>query len=398
MNTPQELERLMAEPKTDQELEDMLRYPEDWTPQALDAARAELQRRKNPPKEVASPPSSPADKSARRPERAPRTAKPSIFETGRPSGASPRGEGFFAGGLEPRMNIWKTSLGDGSKPHQRFQAVDPSSEQILGGCRLVQKIGVGGFGAVYKAHHLALNITVAVKVLVSRTPGVTAAVEERFLREARIAALLKHPNIVGVLNVGIEDGIHFIVMDFIGGHDLKWLLDQDGAVPSISAAIRMFSQVCQGLHYAHEHGVLHRDIKPGNILDASGVPKLADFGFAKFADDDLSLTLSGAVMGTPYYLSPEQARDAKNVDRRSDIYSLGCTFYHSVCGCVPFHGETLAQVLLAHQQKLVPDPRLARSEVPPGLAKIIMKMMAKNPADRFESVSEVHRQLEGLIT
>jgi serine/threonine protein kinase len=206
-------------------------------------------------------------------------------------------------------------------------------------------------------------------------------------------ARLKHPNIVGVRNVGIEDGIHFIIMDFIAGHDLKWFLDMnEGGLP-ISAAVRMFSQLCQGLHYAHENRVLHRDIKPGNILDAYGVPKITDFGFAKFADQDLSLTVSGAVMGTPYYLSPEQARDAKNVDRRSDIYSLGCTFYHAICGLVPFQGGTLAQILLAHQQEPVPDPRSVNSEVPGDLAQIIMKMMAKNPANRFESAAAVHREL-----
>jgi len=272
------------------------------------------------------------------------------------------------------------------------------SEEILGGCRIVDKIGEGGFGAVYKAHHLALNIPVAVKVLISKTPGGNAPGEERFLREARIVARLKHANIVGVLNVGSEDGIHFIVMDFIEGSSLQVLLREKGRL-AIPSAIGIFSQICQGLHYAHEQGVLHRDIKPGNILiETGGVSKIADFGLAKFADDDFSLTVSGAVMGSPYYLSPEQARDAKNVDRRSDIYSLGCTFYHAVCGQVPFQGETIAQVLLAHQQSPVPDPCSVNSAVPSRLGKIIMKMMAKKPEDRFESVGAVHRQLAEFVS
>jgi len=297
---------------------------------------------------------------------------------------------------EPPQPVQAPKPGDqAATPYPPSQ---PSSEDILGGCRLLKKIGEGGFGAVYKAHHLALNIPVAVKVLISKTPGGNAPGEDRFLREARIAARLKHTNIVGVLNVGIEHGIHFIVMDFIEGKSLQVLLKEKGRLP-ISSAVGMFSQICQGLHYAHEQGVMHRDIKPGNILiETGGAPKIADFGFAKFADDDLSLTVSGAVMGTPYYLSPEQARDAKNVDRRADIYSLGCTFYHVVCGRVPFQGETLAQVLLAHQQASVPDPRSVNSAVPSRLGQIIMKMMAKKPTDRFESVSAVHRQLAELAS
>jgi len=305
-----------------------------------------------------------------------------------------------------RIGFWQKLFGgsqrtnrpQASKPHEQSQVIEPSSDQVLGGCRLVKKIGEGGFGAVYKAQHLALNIPVAVKVLVTRTPGREALAEKRFLREARIVARLKHPNIVGVLNVGIEDGIHFIVMDFIEGRSLQVLLKEKGQLP-VPSSVGVFSQICQGLHYAHEQGVLHRDIKPGNILiDTNGVPKIADFGFAKFADDDLSMTFSGAVMGTPYYLSPEQAQDAKNVDRRSDIYSLGCTFYHVVCGRVPFQGETLAQVILAHQQSPVPDPRSVDSGVPSRLAQIIMKMMAKKPADRFESVIAVHRQLAEFVS
>jgi serine/threonine-protein kinase len=292
----------------------------------------------------------------------------------------------------------RTKMPQATKPHEKPLAIQPSSEKVLGGCRLVKKIGEGGFGAVYKAHHLALNIPVAVKVLVSRRPGGDAPVEERFLREARIVARLKHPNIVGVLNVGSEDGIHFIVMDFVEGCSLQVLLKEKGRLP-VPSAVVVFSQICQGLHYAHEQGVMHRDIKPGNILiETSGVPKIADFGFAKFADDDLSLTVSGAVMGTPYYLSPEQARDAKNVDRRSDIYSLGCTLYHVVCGRVPFQGETVAQVLLAHQQAPVPDPHSVDSAIPRDLAQIIMKMMAKKPADRFESAGAVHKQLAAFVS
>jgi serine/threonine-protein kinase len=182
-------------------------------------------------------------------------------------------------------------------------------------------------------------------------------------------------------------------MDFIEGCSLQELLKKKGRIP-IPSAVGVFSQICQGLHYAHEQGVMHRDIKPGNILiETSGVPKIADFGFAKYAEDDLSLTVSGAVMGTPFYLSPEQALNAKSVDRRSDIYSLGCTFYHVVCGRVPFQGETLAQIILAHQQAPVPDPRSVNSAVPSRLGQIIMKMMAKKPADRFESVSAVQRLL-----
>jgi serine/threonine-protein kinase len=264
---------------------------------------------------------------------------------------------------------------------------------MVGGCRLVRKLGEGGMGAVYQAHHVGLDIPVAVKMLPPAFAERSSGAADRFLAEARAAAKLKHPHIVGVYNVGCEAGIHFIVMELIEGGSLHDLIRMAGRIP-IPRAVELTAQVCQGLQCAHDHGIVHRDIKPANILiDRSGMAKIADLGLAKKLGDDFGMTQSGMTLGTPYYLSPEQAADAKRVDHRSDIYSLGCMLYEMVCGKVPYGGDTLARVLLAHAQAPIPDPRAANPEVPERLAGAIMKMMAKRPDDRFPAVKAVLAEL-----
>jgi len=264
----------------------------------------------------------------------------------------------------------------------------PCSGQVIGGCRLVKKLGEGGMGAAYEARHLGLDIPVVVKVLHTELTRQGACVD-RFVQEARAAAKLKHPNIVGVYNVGCEAGVYFIVMEFVESGSLQEMLTRKGRLPPTSA-VKLVGDVCRGLQYAHENEIVHRDIKPANILlNASGVAKIADLGLAKRLDEDFTMTQSGMIMGTPYYLSPEQAADAKHADHRADIYSLGCMFYEMVCGKVPYAGDTLGRIILAHAQAPIPDPRVQTPGISERLANMIVKMMAKRPADRFQSAKEV---------
>ncbi|HUT34877.1 MAG TPA: serine/threonine-protein kinase [Planctomycetota bacterium] len=274
------------------------------------------------------------------------------------------------------------------------RAQEPCAGQMVGGCRLVRKLGQGGMGAVYQAHHVGLDIPVAVKILPPEFVQRSADAVDRFLGEARAAARLKHPNIVGVYNVGCEAGIYFIVMELVEGGSLHDLIRAAGQI-GIRRAVELAGQICQGLQCAHDNGFVHRDIKPSNILlDGGGVARIADLGLAKRMGGDFGMTQSGMTLGTPYYLSPEQAADAKRVDHRTDIYSLGCMLYEMVCGKVPYEGDTLARILLAHAQAPVPDPRAANPAVSDRLARLIMRMMAKEPDGRPASAREVLAELQ----
>jgi len=179
------------------------------------------------------------------------------------------------------------------------------------------------------------------------------------------------------------------VMELVEGGSLQDLLKREGRVP-LARAIRLISNVCTGLEFAHANGVIHRDLKPANIMiDRQGMAKIADMGLAKRVGDDIGMTQTGMAMGTPLYLAPEQALDAKHADRRADIYSLGCTLYEMVTGRVPFEGDTLARIILAHAQAPVPDPRSVDPALQIAVSNITMKMMAKVPAERYQSAQEV---------
>ncbi|MBN2711586.1 MAG: serine/threonine protein kinase [Planctomycetes bacterium] len=261
--------------------------------------------------------------------------------------------------------------------------------ELIGGCRLEKKLGQGGMGAVYLAHHLALDIPVAVKILPPQFASANQTAVDRFVREARAAARLKHHNIVGVMNVGQERGLNFIVMDFVDGESLQDVLDRKQAMAPESA-IDVIIQACNALELARENNIVHRDIKPDNVMiDQKGVVKLADLGLAKQTEDELSVTQSGMAMGTPHYMSPEQANDARSADHRSDIYSLGCMFYRMVAGRVPFDDQSIYKILTKHMQDDIPDVRSINPSVPENIAGIIKKCMAKDPADRYQKASEL---------
>lgn len=262
---------------------------------------------------------------------------------------------------------------------------------ILGQYRLLDQIGKGGTGVVFLAEHVKLRRRVALKVL--PTDRSSQETLERFYREARAVAALDHPNIVRAHDVNHEGKIHFLVMEYVEGHSLKTYVEEHGALP-IQEAADYVVQVADGLQHAHERGLIHRDIKPANLLlDHTGTIKILDMGLALFfqeQDDTLTRDLSrGAVLGTADYLSPEQALDCHEVDIRSDIYSLGATFYTLLSGQPPFHASKITQKLIDHQIKEAPPLHALRPGVPRTLSNIVARMMAKKPEDRFQTPAEV---------
>ncbi len=281
---------------------------------------------------------------------------------------------------------------------------DSLTDQVIGttvgGSRILYRLGGGGMGGVFRAHHLALDIPVAVKILYSHLAEKDPVFIKRFIREARATAKLQHPNIVGVMNVGYENGLYFLIMPYVGGGSAAALVGKHGRLP-IATVLDIALQVAWALSMAEEHNMLHRDIKPANILFTErGEAKLADLGLAKNYSDsqDSSITQTGITCGTPLYFSPEQARGARNLDIRSDIYSLGITMYHLIDGSPPFTGESAYVVYQKHAKEALPPFRAAvQPPVPEAVFRLIEKMAAKHPDDRFPNTRELIRELERVL-
>jgi serine/threonine protein kinase len=279
----------------------------------------------------------------------------------------------------------------------------PEIGALIAGYEIIRPIGAGGMGQVFLARKRRLNRLVALKVI-RQEQGSDPRALLRFHREALASARLSHPNIVELYDAVEADDLHFLVMEYVEGADLEQLLDRHGALPP-SLACDYIRQACDGLQHAHDRGLIHRDIKPGNLLvTADGkTVKLLDMGVARLTETagegtpEHQLTQTGAVMGTPAYLAPEQARDPRHVDIRADIYSLGCAFYHLLSGKVPFEGVTLAEVVLRHQmEEPVPLTEL-RPDIPPELQNIVQKMMAKRPEDRYQTPKQVANALSSIV-
>src|SRR5262245_59148467 len=257
-------------------------------------------------------------------------------------------------------------------------------ELIAGRYELEELVGSGGMSSVYRAHDRLLERTVALKILHEQFTRDVAYVE-RFRREARAVAQLAHPNIVTVIDRGEQDGRQFIVFEYVDVMNLKELMAKEGPV-SPREAIELALQVARGLSFAHENGLVHRDVKPQNVLlDGDGRAKVTDFGIAHAVDVD-GMTITGTVMGTSNYIAPEQAR-GQPVDEQTDVYSLGCVIYELLAGEVPFEGDNFVAVAMQHVNDPVPSVRDVRPDVPPRLDWVVQTAMAKDHAERFDSMA-----------
>jgi len=266
------------------------------------------------------------------------------------------------------------------------------SGMTLGDFRVERLLGRGGMGNVYLARQLSLNRPVALKVL--RPDLLTKPTYlKRFEAEAWAVAKLNHPNIVQIHTLGHVDDIRFIALEYVQGTNLRDLILKKGPL-GLTLALPIMKQVGVAVGVAGEIGLIHRDIKPENILlTRKGQVKVADFGLCRDQDSDgLQVTQSGVTMGTPLYMSPEQAQ-GKALDHRSDLYSLGVTFYQMIAGVPPFEGQTALAVALKHVKDVPVSLRVRRLDVPADLDRLVLKLMAKNPADRYQSASEMLRDL-----
>lgn len=268
--------------------------------------------------------------------------------------------------------------------------------QQIPGYQLQKKIGAGAMAVVYKAKQIALDRFVAIKVLPRRLSK-NAEFVERFYREGRAAAALNHNNIVQAIDVGEAGGYHYFVMEYVEGNTVYEELAA-GKVYKEAEAIDIVRQVAEALLHAHERGIIHRDVKPKNImLTRERVAKLADMGLARATSDaEAAMAEAGRAYGTPYYISPEQIRGDVHIDCRADIYSLGATMYHMVTGRVPFEGPTPAAVMHKHLKEPLTPPDHLNTSLTAGCAAMIEKMMAKKREERYPSCRELLVDLDRL--
>jgi serine/threonine protein kinase len=257
--------------------------------------------------------------------------------------------------------------------------------------RVLGLLGVGGMGSVYKAEHRIMERLVALKVINRNLTDDPNAIE-RFRREVRTAARLTHPNIVTAFDADHVGDLHFLVMEYVEGNSLDKWVNKVGPLAK-EEACNYVRQAALGLQYAHERGMVHRDVKPQNMLRTKdGEIKILDFGLARFASErrgNDSLTGSGVLMGTPDYIAPEQANDARTADIRADIYSLGCTLYYLLTAQVPFPEDSTLQKFIAHMEKTPYSIREYRRDLPVALEAVVLRMMAKKPEDRFQQPLDV---------
>jgi serine/threonine protein kinase len=266
---------------------------------------------------------------------------------------------------------------------------------FIGNYKVLEELGTGGMGCVYLCEHKVIRRRVALKVLPIAKATNPAAVE-RFQREARAVAAINHSNLVRAIDSGQEGKLYYLVMEYVDGVSLQQLVHKSGPMPALRAA-HYIRQGALGLQAAHEAGLVHRDIKPGNLLvDRSGTVKILDLGLARFfhdTEDVLTQKYQETVLGTADYLAPEQAVDSHTADIRADIYSLGATFYYCLTGRPPFAEGTVAQKLIWQQSRQPKPIKLFRPELPAQLIAIVEKMMAKSVAQRFQTPAEVAQAL-----
>jgi serine/threonine protein kinase/peroxiredoxin len=272
---------------------------------------------------------------------------------------------------------------------------------VVGNYVVHDQLGKGGMGYVYKARHKWMDRVVAIKLL---PPAATKSADavQRFQREVRAAARLTHPNIVTAYDADSSDGVFFLVMEFVDGKDLGRLVKERGPL-GVSTAVNYVIQAAQGLEYAHGQGVIHRDVKPANLLlDKSGKVKILDMGLARMdetvgeyqSSTEETPSRRGHIMGTLDYMAPEQAQDTQSADARADVYALGCTFHYLLCGRKPYGGDTVTQKIVAHRDLPIPSLRAIRPDVPEWIDTVFQRMLAKRPEDRPQSMAELIVQLQ----
>ena len=264
--------------------------------------------------------------------------------------------------------------------------------QQLGNYKIVKELGKGGMGMVYKAHQVSLNREVALKVLPKHLSEDEDFIK-RFHREAESAAKLNHPNIVQIYDIGEEEGIHYFAMEYVDGKDISQLVKEKGKLPICEIA-EIGIQTTKALCASHNAQIVHRDIKPGNIMvTAKGNVKVTDFGLARATTTTTQLTTAGMIVGTPTYMSPEQA-EGKQVDIRSDIYSLGVVMYELLTGASPFRAETPTALMYKHIHEKPKSLTAVSPDIPPQLERIILKTLAKKKEDRYENPRALLDNLE----
>lgn len=293
------------------------------------------------------------------------------------------------------MSSPSNSQSANAKEPKDAQSVQPRESEhagrvSLGKYRLLKKVGSGGMGAVFQAEDTERNRVVAIKIL-PKDKARNPTLVKRFKSESQAAANLSHDNIVQVFGAGEADGYLYISMEYIEGTDVQELVANHGVLP-VKRSLDIIRQMARALEHTGAMNLAHRDIKPSNLLiQPDGVIKLTDLGLARFIDEETEtgITRSGYTVGTVDYMAPEQARDSKSADVRSDIYSLGCTWYFMLTGQPPYPAGSVTNKISAHALNPIPDPRKITPEVPEAIVTVIQRMLAKLPKDRYQTGREL---------